>query len=70
MIVYLQDTLLKEALDEEFELDDIPPDVITVTVTVWNKGKRSKDTEVAEFTLELAGLRNSAEVRVCLWCGK
>jgi len=48
--------------DEEFELDDIPPDVITVTVTVWNKGKRSKDTEVAEFTLELAGLRNSAEV--------
>ena len=49
--------------DEEFELDDIPPDVITVTVTVWNKGKRSKDTEVAEFTLELAGLRNSAEVR-------
>ena len=50
--------------DEEFELDDIPPDVITVTVTVWNKGKRSKDTEVAEYTLELAGLRNSAEVTV------
>lgn len=23
--------------DEEFELDDIPPDVITVTVTVFNK---------------------------------
>ena len=23
--------------DEEFELDDIPPDVFTVTVTVFNK---------------------------------
>jgi Ras GTPase-activating protein 1 len=28
--------------DEEFELDDIPPDVITVTVTVWNKGSEAK----------------------------
>ena len=26
--------------DEEFELDDIPPDVITVTVTVFNKVKQ------------------------------
>jgi len=47
--------------DEEFELDDIPPDVITVTVTVWNRGKRSKDTEVAELTLELATLRSQGE---------
>ena len=23
--------------DEEFELDDIPPDVLTVSVTVFNK---------------------------------
>jgi len=47
--------------DEEIELDDIPPDVLTITVTVWNKGKRSKDTEVAEVTLELNTLKNSAE---------
>jgi len=44
--------------DEEFELDDIPPDVITVTVTVFNKAKRGKDTEVAEIILELGTLRN------------
>jgi len=49
--------------DEEFLLDDIPPDVITVNVTVWNRGKRAKDTEVAELTLELGTLRQQAETR-------
>ena len=42
-------------------LDDIPPDVFTVTVTLYNKGKRGKDAEVAEVTLELATLRNTEE---------
>lgn len=28
--------------DQEFLLDDIPPDVMTLTLTVCNKGKRSK----------------------------
>ncbi|KAG8224112.1 hypothetical protein J437_LFUL001806 [Ladona fulva] len=48
--------------DEEFMLDDIPPDVITFTITVYNKGKRSKDTEVAELTVELGSLTNGDEV--------
>jgi Ras GTPase-activating protein 1 len=35
--------------------------VFTVTVTLYNKGKRGKDAEVAEVTLELAALRNTEE---------
>lgn len=48
--------------DEEFVLDDVPPDVMTFTITVYNKGKRSKDTEVAELTVELSSLVNGDEV--------
>ncbi|XP_046678395.1 ras GTPase-activating protein 1 isoform X4 [Homalodisca vitripennis] len=48
--------------DEEFILDDVPPDVLTFTVTVYNKGKRSKDTEVAELTVELSSLTNGDEI--------
>ncbi|KAJ9580394.1 hypothetical protein L9F63_003948 [Diploptera punctata] len=47
--------------DEEFVLDDVPPDVLSFTVTVYNKGKRSKDTEVAELTVELSSLTNGDE---------
>ena len=47
--------------DEEFELDDIPPDVLTVTVTVFNKAKRGKDPEIADVTLDLNSLKNSGE---------
>lgn len=43
---------------------DIPPDVLTFTITVYNKGKRSKDTEVAEVTVELSSLTNGDEVDV------
>jgi hypothetical protein len=43
---------------------DVPPDVLTFTVTVYNKGKRSKDTEVAELTVELSSLTNGDEVRL------
>ena len=38
---------------------DIPPDVLTVHVAVMNRGKRAKDTEVAEMTLDLASLGRS-----------
>lgn len=41
---------------------DVPPDVITFTITVYNKGKRSKDNEVAELTVELSNLTNGDEV--------
>lgn len=37
--------------------------MLTFTVTVYNKGKRSKDTEVAELTVELSNLTNGDEVR-------
>ena len=37
---------------------DIPPDVLTVHVAVMNRGKRAKDTEVAEMTLDLSTLRS------------
>lgn len=50
--------------DEEFILDDVPPDVLTFTITVYNKGKRSKDTEVAEMTVDLSSLVNGDEVRI------
>lgn len=41
----------------------MPPDVLTFTVTIYNKGKRSKDTEVAELTVELNNLKNGDEVK-------
>lgn len=47
--------------DEEFILDDVPYDVVSFTLTVHNKGKRGKDTEVAELTLDLTSLGNGEE---------
>ena len=47
--------------EEEFVLDDIPEDVVMFTITVYNAGKRSKDSEVAEVTIELSNLRNGEE---------
>jgi len=41
---------------------DIPPDVITFSITVLNKGKRAKDSEVAEVTIDLSSLPNGEEV--------
>ncbi len=40
---------------------DIPPDALTLTVTVMNRGKRAKDTEVAELTVDLNSLRSGSE---------
>ncbi|XP_025074377.1 ras GTPase-activating protein 1 [Pogonomyrmex barbatus] len=48
--------------DEEFILEDVPPDVMSFALTLYNKGKRSKDTEVAELTVELASLTNGEEM--------
>lgn len=41
---------------EQFVFDDLPPDILTFSVSVYNKGKRSKDTEVAELVLDLKDL--------------
>lgn len=48
--------------DEEFMLEDVPSDVMSFSLTLYNKGKRSKDTEVAELTVELANLMNGEEM--------
>ena len=42
--------------DEEFILDDIPPDVVMFTITVYNHGKRSKDSEVSIDHMEWLSL--------------
>ncbi|XP_068912775.1 ras GTPase-activating protein 1 [Tenebrio molitor] len=47
--------------DEEFVFDDVPCDVVSFTLTVHNKGKRGKDTEVAELHVELTSLGNGEE---------
>ncbi|KAL7304905.1 ras GTPase-activating protein 1 isoform X2 [Trichogramma pretiosum] len=48
--------------DEEFVLDDLPPDVMSFTLSLCNKGKRGKDTEAAELTVELCNLANGEEI--------
>lgn len=45
---------------------DVPPDVLTFTITLYNKGKRSKDTEVAELTVDLNTLTNGDEVIISI----
>ncbi|XP_059056111.1 ras GTPase-activating protein 1 [Achroia grisella] len=47
--------------DDEFVFDDVPPDVTSFTITVHNTGKRGKESEVAELTIELANLANGEE---------
>ena len=42
---------------------DLPPDVLTFSAIIYNKGKRSKDSEVAEVTVELKDLASGDEVR-------
>ncbi|XP_048484401.1 ras GTPase-activating protein 1 isoform X2 [Plutella xylostella] len=48
--------------DELFVFDDVPPDVTSFTITVQNAGKRGKESEVAELTIELSTLANGEEV--------
>lgn len=39
----------------------MPCDIVSFTLTVHNKGKRGKDTEVAELHIELSSLGNGEE---------
>ncbi|KAF7989817.1 hypothetical protein HCN44_008491 [Aphidius gifuensis] len=48
--------------DEEFILEDVPSDVMSFSLTLYNRGKRSKDTEVAEVSVELTNLPNGEEI--------
>ncbi|KAF7271751.1 hypothetical protein GWI33_015411 [Rhynchophorus ferrugineus] len=47
--------------DEEFVFDDVPCDVVSFTLTIYNKGKRGKDNEVADLQVELSTLGNGEE---------
>lgn len=40
---------------------DVPPDVVSLTITLISRGKRGKDSEVAELTIDLASLKNGQE---------
>ena len=40
---------------------DVPPDVLTFSVTVMNRGKRAKDAEVAEVTVDMQALKSGSE---------
>ena len=44
-----------------FLSSDVPPDVLTLTVTVMNRGKRAKDAEVAEVTVDMNKLASGSE---------
>lgn len=39
----------------------MPCDVVSFTLTIYNKGKRGKDSEVAELHVDLAALGNGEE---------
>ncbi len=41
---------------------------MTFTITVLNKGKRAKDSEVSEITVDLASLANGEEVGTDIMC--
>lgn len=40
---------------------DVPCDIVSFTLTVHNKGKRGKDSEVAELHIDLKSLGNGEE---------
>ena len=47
--------------EEEFVIDDLPVDIATLTLTLVSRGKRNKDTDVADLILELANFKNGSE---------
>lgn len=47
--------------EEEFVLDDVPPDVVTLTIIIQSRSKRGKDTEVADMAIDLSSLKNGQE---------
>ncbi|XP_064618499.1 ras GTPase-activating protein 1-like isoform X2 [Lineus longissimus] len=48
--------------DEEFVLEDLPPDVDNFKVTIFNKSKRSKDTEVVQMCQMLSEIQEGEMV--------
>ena len=48
--------------EEDFVLEDIPADVNYFKLTLTNKGKRSKDVELAEINIELSRFSSGEEI--------
>lgn len=48
--------------EEDFILEDIPCDINSFSIVLFNKGKRSKDMELAEMRIELNKLTNGEEI--------
>ncbi|GIX69364.1 ras GTPase-activating protein 1 [Caerostris extrusa] len=48
--------------EEDFILEDIPSDITSFAITLYNKGKRSKDMEIADVTVELENLISGEEI--------
>lgn len=48
--------------EQEFVLEDIPGDITNFSISLFNKGKHSKDTEIAEFIVELNTLNSGDEI--------
>lgn len=47
--------------EEEFVIEDLPVDISLLNLTLVSRGKRNKDSDVAELTLDLASLKNGSE---------
>ncbi|KOB73790.1 Ras GTPase-activating protein 1, partial [Operophtera brumata] len=56
------DALRPLCVPQQARHHDVPPDVTSFTITVHNTGKRGKDSEVAELTIELSSLANGEEI--------
>ncbi|XP_076355488.1 ras GTPase-activating protein 1-like isoform X1 [Tachypleus tridentatus] len=48
--------------EEDFLLEDIPSDIRTFCITLYNKAKKSSDIEIAEMSVELSTLVSGEEV--------
>lgn len=51
--------------EEDFMIEDIPSDVTSFSVTLLNKRKESKSTEVANVEIELSSLKSGEEIEKC-----
>lgn len=47
--------------EEEFIIDDLPVDITTLNMTLVSRGKRNKDSDVAELRIDLSDLKNGSE---------
>ncbi|CAO1437957.1 unnamed protein product [Diamesa tonsa] len=47
--------------EEEFVIDDLPVDIQTLNFTLISRGKRNKDSDVAELAIDLSTLKNGQE---------